>query len=179
MENIGSSATIGSWEIIAISRPRTWLSSFSASPTSSRPCQRIEPPETETPSGNRPISERAVIVLPQPDSPTRPSTVPGRGENETPVTSAGPSSTDTDRSRTSRTADGSAGGGGAAGGGGGGGGGGRSVGRRRGDGAALAADRRLPPRGAPADGVGELVDRDNGEGQDEAGRDQHPRRVVD
>ena len=45
------------------------LSSFSDSPTSSRPCQRIEPPDTETPSGSRPISERAVIVLPQPDSP--------------------------------------------------------------------------------------------------------------
>ena len=110
MENIGSSATIGSWEIIAISRPRTVLSCGSDMPTSSRPCQRIEPPDTDTPSGSRPSSDRAVIVFPQPDSPTRPSTWPGRRENETPVTSCGPSSTATDRSRTSRTAVGSAGG---------------------------------------------------------------------
>ena len=78
-ENIGSRATIGSWEIIAISRPRM-LVELPARPGPAR--SRALPAGSSrrtptTPSGSRPISERAVIVLPQPDSPTRPSTRPG------------------------------------------------------------------------------------------------------
>ena len=80
------------------------------------------------------------------------------------MTSAGPSSTDTDRSRTSRTAVGSAG---------------AAVldattRRRR-----RRTDAGLLGHGPAGDRVGELVGRDHGDRQHETGGHQQPGRVVD
>ena len=139
------------------------VSSFSESPTSSRPCQRIEPPETETPWGSSPSSERAVIVLPQPDSPTRPSTRPG-AQGERDIGDQLRAVVDRDRQVTHLED-------------------GRRVGRRRRavDGATARRLRSAPgPRPAArlaGDGVGELVGRDDGEREHHAGRHHQPRRV--
>src|ERR1700690_816719 len=51
------------------------------SPMSSRPSKRTEP-ETRAPSGVRAISASAVIVLPEPDSPTPPRLSPSPSEND-------------------------------------------------------------------------------------------------
>ncbi len=53
--------------------------------STSAPSSRIRP-ETEAVGGSSPISARTVVVLPQPDSPTMPSLVPGSIEKETPCT---------------------------------------------------------------------------------------------
>ena len=44
--SVGFSEVIGSWKIIAISRPRMFSSSRSFRPTSSRPSNITEPPTT-------------------------------------------------------------------------------------------------------------------------------------
>ena len=72
--NTGLSDVIGSWEIMAICRPRTSSTSTSSSkPTSSRPSSFTEPC-TIRPAGlgGSPRSDRPVMVLPLPDSPIRP-----------------------------------------------------------------------------------------------------------
>src|SRR6202034_3478550 len=53
----------------------------SSRPTSSLPSKRIEP-EACAPSGVSPISASAVIVLPEPDSPTTPRLSPSASEND-------------------------------------------------------------------------------------------------
>ena len=75
--SVGFSEVIGSWKIIAISRPRTSSSSFSESLVRSRPSKTIEP-ETIFAGGLgiSPMIESAVTDLPQPDSPTMPSVLP-------------------------------------------------------------------------------------------------------
>ena len=55
-------------------------SSPRAAPTRSCPSKRIEPPTMRPGGSTRPRSEKPVTVLPEPDSPTRPSTSPARAE---------------------------------------------------------------------------------------------------
>ena len=67
----GLSDVIGSWKIIEISLPRTSRISSSLILSRSRPASFTEP-ETMRPGGSgiRRIRESAVMLLPQPDSPT-------------------------------------------------------------------------------------------------------------
>ena len=61
---------------MAILRPRMLDSSVSGSPSSSCPRNRTEP-LTRAAAGSRPITASEVTDLPEPDSPTIPSTSPG------------------------------------------------------------------------------------------------------
>ena len=70
---------IGSWKIIAISRPRIARSSPPGSPSRSRPSNRAPRRRSTRPgSGTSPSSERQVTLLPEPDSPTSPIVSPAR-----------------------------------------------------------------------------------------------------
>src|SRR6266545_1144487 len=83
----GFSEVIGSWKIIAMSFPRTLRMSSSLSLSRSRP-SKMTWPETMRPGGcgiSR-ISDRALTLLPHPDSPTRPSASPSASVNATPLT---------------------------------------------------------------------------------------------
>ena len=71
----GLSAVIGSWKIMPMRLPRRRRNTASLWPTSSWPSKRMLP-VTSAFSGSRPITAIAVIDLPQPDSPTRPSVSP-------------------------------------------------------------------------------------------------------
>jgi hypothetical protein len=82
----GFSVIIGSWKIIAISFPRNRRISFSCRPTSSRPFSFIEPSTMRPGGSTRPMMEKPVTVLPEPDSPTRPSTSPRETSKDTPST---------------------------------------------------------------------------------------------
>ncbi len=68
----------GSWKIIAIFEPRILRSLSSGMPISSRPSNIALPPVLLTRLGSRPSSDSADTLLPEPDSPTRPSVSPGR-----------------------------------------------------------------------------------------------------
>src|SRR5262245_53878706 len=83
MVNTGLSEVIGSWKIIEMSLPRNARICASSSLTRSRPSSSIEPP-TMRPggSGMSRITESAVMLLPQPDSPTIASVSRGRNVNE-------------------------------------------------------------------------------------------------
>ena len=75
--NTGSSDVIGSWKTIAISRPRTRSIVDAALPwTSDSPFQRTSPPTMRPGSSIIPSKAWAVTLLPEPDSPTRPSVSP-------------------------------------------------------------------------------------------------------
>ena len=63
---------IGSWKIIAMSRPRSFSISVSGRSSRSRPARRMRP-ETRAKGGSRRMIESAVMLLPEPDSPTRAS----------------------------------------------------------------------------------------------------------
>ena len=82
----GLSAVIGSWKIMrdlaARARRR---SSRSGRPTSSRPRQITEP-STRPGARTRPRIERSATLLPEPDSPTSPSTSPGCTSRSMPST---------------------------------------------------------------------------------------------
>jgi hypothetical protein len=86
----GLSEVIGSWKIIAIWLPRTSISSAGDSASRSigrsAPRKSASPPTIRPGSAIRRISESAVTLLPQPDSPTIPSTSPWSSENDTPST---------------------------------------------------------------------------------------------
>ena len=84
----GFSAVIGSWKIIAISRPRTTRSSRSLIWSRSRPSNCAVPPATRPGTGQEPEQREAVTLLPQPDSPTIPSVSPGAMSNEIPLTAS-------------------------------------------------------------------------------------------
>jgi hypothetical protein len=70
---------------MAIPVPRMVFSCFSFIVRSSRPWKRMDP-RTCALLGNRPIVARAVTDLPEPDSPTMPSTSPGARERSMPRT---------------------------------------------------------------------------------------------
>ena len=86
MVSVGLSDVIGSWKIIAICLPRTSSSALSDIVVSSRSSKRIEPDTTRPGGCTRPMIESDVTDLPQPDSPTIPSTDPSSTSNETPST---------------------------------------------------------------------------------------------
>ncbi len=80
----GFNEVIGSWKIIEISLPRISRISASSSVTRSLPSILIEP--RDDPSGrvrHEAQQESAVIVLPQPDSPTIAKVSPRRTAKET------------------------------------------------------------------------------------------------
>ncbi len=83
----GLSEVIGSWKIIEIWLPRRSLSSAGFSFRRSTPSKRISPPAMRPGGcGIRPMMESAVMLLPQPNSPTMPRVRPGATEKLTPST---------------------------------------------------------------------------------------------
>ena len=81
----GLSVVVGSWKTKPTSRPRSVLSVSASAETTSVPTRRIDP-VTCALSGNRPAMARHATLLPEPDSPTMPSTSPGYTSNEMPRT---------------------------------------------------------------------------------------------
>ena len=105
IENIGVKADSGSWKIIEILVPRSFDISSSVLPMSSSSPSLIEP-VTWALSSRRPIRDRAVTDLPEPDSPTIPRVRPPQRSKLTPRTaSTRPASVlkETLRLRTERT----------------------------------------------------------------------------
>ena len=82
----GFSVIIGSWKIIAMSRPRSWRQRAGVAPRSSSPLKRMLPSTMRPGSSSRPISEKPVMLLPEPDSPTRPRISPAARCRSTPST---------------------------------------------------------------------------------------------
>ena len=86
MVSTGLSTLIGSWNTIAMRWPRKPRSVSRSSPTSSWPASLTEP-ATIRPGGSiRPRIESPVTLLPEPDSPTSPTTSPAATSNDTPST---------------------------------------------------------------------------------------------
>ncbi len=81
----GLNAFIAPWKTIETSFHRCGLIDSSPRARMSSPL-RITFPETEAVGGSRPIIARMVVVLPQPDSPTRPRRSPSRRSKLTPWT---------------------------------------------------------------------------------------------
>ena len=81
----GFSADSGSWKIIAISPPRALRSTFGEAPTSSMSFTVAEP-VMRADLGSRPMTARNDTDLPEPDSPTTPTTSPGATSRLTPRT---------------------------------------------------------------------------------------------
>src|SRR5579859_3486184 len=77
----GSSEPNGSWKMICMSR-RSWRSSPREAASTSRPSKETEP---EVGSMRRRM-RRPSVLLPEPDSPTRPKVSPGAMASETPST---------------------------------------------------------------------------------------------
>ncbi len=77
MLSTGLSEVIGSWKIIAISRPRIARISSSPSLSKSRPLNSMRPPTTR-PAGfaSKRMMASEETDLPQPDSPTNATTSP-------------------------------------------------------------------------------------------------------
>ena len=86
MLNSGLSEAIGSCRIMAIALPRMRRISRALFLVRSSPFKRIAPPTMRAAGGSRPTIDRQVVVLPQPDSPTRPSVSPSRRVKLTPST---------------------------------------------------------------------------------------------
>src|SRR5688572_6387577 len=86
MRSTGLSVIIGSWNTIAMREPRIWRSCASRICRRSVPSKTMRPPTMRPGGSTRPRIEKPVTVLPQPDSPTRPSTSPGRTLKLTPST---------------------------------------------------------------------------------------------
>ena len=81
----GLSAVIGSWKIIDTTRPRIERSARASRPTTWVVPTRTEP-RTEAFIGSRPINAKAIVDLPDPDSPTIAITSPARRSNDTCLT---------------------------------------------------------------------------------------------
>ena len=72
---------MGSWKIMAISRPRTRRISSSESASSSLPSKRTLPPVMRpVAAGSSCMTANADTDLPEPDSPTMATISPGRTE---------------------------------------------------------------------------------------------------
>ena len=80
---VGSNDVIGSWKIIAISEPRIFCICASDLPIISSPLNVIDPFSTRAFLANKPIKERVVTDLPDPDSPTIANVSPLYKSNET------------------------------------------------------------------------------------------------
>ncbi|MCS3728082.1 hypothetical protein FHR88_003121 [Bradyrhizobium betae] len=70
------SEVIGSWKIIASRLPRRSRSIWSGVFSRSKPSKRIAPDISALCFGSNPMIASDVTLLPQPDSPTRPSVAP-------------------------------------------------------------------------------------------------------
>src|SRR5439155_9065694 len=77
---------IAPWKMIEMSFHRTLRTAVSEARVRSRPLKRIRPRTIFPLYGKRRIRARAVVVLPQPLSPARPSASPSSRSNETPST---------------------------------------------------------------------------------------------
>jgi len=66
----GFSAAIGSWKIMAISRPRRWRIASGGSCSKSAPSKTILPPVRRHPAWQQSHHRMRVSDLPEPDSPT-------------------------------------------------------------------------------------------------------------
>ena len=87
MVSTGLSDVIGSWNTIAMSLPRTARIASSSSASKSMPASLTEPPAIRPGgSGTSRIRDNAVMLLPQPDSPTMASVSCGASEKLTPST---------------------------------------------------------------------------------------------
>ena len=85
--NTGFSEVCGSCRIIEMRRPRMLRISRSLLSSRFSPCRRMVPCTMRaTGRGTSRSSDSAVMVLPQPDSPTMPSASPCRSEKLTPST---------------------------------------------------------------------------------------------
>ena len=82
----GFSDVIGSWKIIAMSLPRRARSLRGVICSRSSPLKSASPVEIVLRGLFRPMIERHVTLLPQPDSPTIPSVFPFSTEKLTPST---------------------------------------------------------------------------------------------
>ena len=78
MVKLGLSDVIGSWKIIASRLPRRSRSVCVGSFSRSKPSKRIAPEISARCFGSSPMIASDVTLLPQPDSPTRPSVAPLR-----------------------------------------------------------------------------------------------------
>ncbi len=83
---VGFSEVSGSWKIMPISLPRIFRICSSDKAVRSWPLSLMLPVAMCPPVGSRFMIDKAVIVLPQPDSPTMPRVSPGSSWNETPST---------------------------------------------------------------------------------------------
>ncbi len=86
IDRTGLSVIIGSWKIIAMRLPRSARIRSGGAPTSSSPLNRMLPPATRPGGSIRPMIENPVTDLPDPDSPTSPSTWPRPRSNDTSAT---------------------------------------------------------------------------------------------
>src|SRR6185437_7731436 len=86
MVMVGFRLVIGSWKTVAICLPRTRRIWAASSGTRSFPDSSTEPETMRPPGGSIFMMDMAVMVLPQPDSPTRPTVSPRRTVNDTPST---------------------------------------------------------------------------------------------
>src|SRR6266511_3644016 len=82
----GLRLVIGSWKIMAISRPRIPRSARSLCGIRSRPSNIARPDCTCPLRASKPSTASDVTLLPQPDSPTMPSVSPRAMSNEMPLT---------------------------------------------------------------------------------------------
>ena len=83
----GFSAVIGSWKIMPMRVQRNSRSRASDTFTKSSPCRAMRlPVRTGRLFGSRPMVEKAMTDLPEPDSPTRQTISPGATDSVTPVT---------------------------------------------------------------------------------------------
>ena len=76
MRSTGFSVRIGSWKIIAMRLPRSCRICSSESLVRSRPANTMRPPTMRAGGSTSRMIEWPVIDLPEPDSPSRPSTSP-------------------------------------------------------------------------------------------------------
>ena len=83
--NTGLSVVVGSWKTMPTSRPRMRRSASASSVVISTPSSSIEPSRRAS-GGSRPLRASAVTLLPEPDSPTMPSTSPAPTSRSTPRT---------------------------------------------------------------------------------------------
>ena len=68
---------MGSWKIIEISLPRSLRIDSSSSAHRSRPSNSMRPPAISPLGGRSRMTVVAIVLLPQPDSPTTPTISPG------------------------------------------------------------------------------------------------------
>ena len=74
---------MGSWKIMAMRLPRSRRISAAETFWISWPSSTILPPASDKGRRRRPITDSAVMLLPQPDSPTSPKASPRPISNET------------------------------------------------------------------------------------------------